>query len=251
MKKNLSSPEFKVTIGNYTLEDGIEVECVSSKKSYCDWCSVELTEELKDQIVINDMDEAVVYMGYNGEYVSVIEGYVRMLKSDYWGKFLIKDDMIKLERNNIKCTFLMCTPQDILKYILGIIGITEYKLSNLKYTEMERFSVPYQNCIDLLKNINAAWKMDVQFYFRNRCFYWGYEEEQNEIYMLEENETILSMNKYNGLWEVETIGIPWIHYGEKINIQHEKYSGTVEVFKTIIKRDRKGFVRMYIYFMGE
>ena len=36
--KKLISPEFRVTVGDYEVTDGIEVECFSSKESHMDWC---------------------------------------------------------------------------------------------------------------------------------------------------------------------------------------------------------------------
>lgn len=70
------------------------------------------------------------------------------------------------------------------------------------------------------------------------------------IYVLEEGETILSLNKYGDLWEAETIAIPWIHHSQEVEVQHSKYSGIVTVEKTIVRSDDTGAVHMYIYFAG-
>lgn len=80
-----------------------------------------------------------------------------------------------------------------------------------------------------------------------KVFYWGTKEEQKEIYVLEEGETILSLNKYGDLWEAETIAIPWIHHSQEVEVQHSKYSGIVTVEKTIVRSDDTGAVHMYIY----
>lgn len=73
---------------------------------------------------------------------------------------------------------------------------------------------------------------------------------RQEIYVLEEGETILSLNKYGDLWEAETIAIPWIHHSQEVEVQHSKYSGIVTVEKTIVRSDDTGAVHMYIYFAG-
>lgn len=58
------------------------------------------------------------------------------------------------------------------------------------------------------------------------------------------------MKKYGDLWEIETLGVPWIHHSQEIEVSHSKYTGTVKVEKTIIRSDSKGYTRMYIYFKG-
>lgn len=117
--KKLISPEFRVTVGDYEISEGIEVECFSSKESHMDWCRVELSPQL-----------------------------------------------------------------------------------------------------------------------------------QGLMYVLEEGETILALNKYGDLWEAETIAIPWIHHSQEVEVQHSKYSGIVTVEKTIVRSDDTGAVHMYIYFAG-
>ena len=55
--KKLISPEFRVTVGDYEVTDGIEVECFSSKESHMDWCRVELSPQLQGVLKFKDMDE--------------------------------------------------------------------------------------------------------------------------------------------------------------------------------------------------
>lgn len=78
-------------------------------------------------------------------------------------------------------------------------------------------------------------------------FHWGTKKEQKEVYVLEEDETIISLNKYGDMWEAETIAIPWIHHSQEVIVEHSKYSGTVVVEKTIVRSDDSGAVHMYIY----
>ena len=102
----------------------------------------------------------------------------------------------------------------------------------------------------LSKQARNAWGIKNPFFFQKKVFYWGTKEEQKEIYVLEEGETILSLNKYGDLWEAETIAIPWIHHSQEVEVQHSKYSGIVTVEKTIVRSDDTGAVHMYIYFAG-
>lgn len=246
--KKLITPEMRVTVGRYIITSGIEVECFSSRESHMDWCRVELSPELQGRLTFEDMDEAQVELGYDGNYDILIAGYVRREKEDYWKEIMIKDDLMKLERVEIKATFIDCEPQDVVRYVLACAGIKDYMLSENNYGKRDRLVIDRRNGIQTLAEINSAWGISLPFYFQNKVFYWGTGQGQDEIYVLEENETILSLGKYGSLWEAETIAIPWIHHSQQVEIHHSKYEGIVEVQKTIIRSDDTGAVHMHIYF---
>lgn len=248
--KKLISPELRVTVGEYELTNGIEVECFSSKESHLDWCRVELSNQFQGVLSVHDMDEAVVELGYDGDYDTLMEGYVRMESEDYWKEIMIKDDLMKLERVKIKGTFVDCEPQDVIRYILTVAGITDYELSSKVYGKRDRFSIEEKDGIKAIAEVNSGWNISAPFFFQNRIFYWGTTKDQDDIYILEEDESILRLNKYGSLWEVETLGIPWIHHSQQVEIRHSKYNGIVEVEKTIVRSDDTGAVHMYIYFKG-
>ena len=131
--KKLISPEFRVTVGDYEVTDGIEVECFSSKESHMDWCRVELSPQLQGVLKFKDMDEASVELGYEDDFDSLIDGYVRCGDTDYWKEIMIKDDMMKLDRVTIKASFVDCEPQDVIRYVLACAGIEDYVLSDEHY----------------------------------------------------------------------------------------------------------------------
>lgn len=248
--RKLMSPEFRITVGDYILTNGIEVECFSNKASHLDWCRVELSNELQGVLSFKDMDEATVELGYDDDFDVLMEGYVRKESEDYWKEIMIKDDLMKLERVNVKGTFIDCEPQDVIRYILTCAGITDYELSPAAYGKKTRFSMEEKDGIKAIAEVNAAWNISAPFFFQNRVFHWGTTKEQEELYILEEGESILSLNKYGDLWEVETLGIPWIHHSQQVEVRHSKYGGTVEVEKVIVRSDDTGAVHMYIYFKG-
>ena len=105
-----------MTVGDYEVTDGIEVECFSSKESHMDWCRVELSPQLQGVLKFKDMDEASVELGYEDDFDSLIDGYVRCGDTDYWKEIMIKDDMMKLDRVTIKASFVDCEPQDVIRY---------------------------------------------------------------------------------------------------------------------------------------
>ena len=250
MRKKLITPEFKVNLKDYILTNGIEVSCFSSRETKCDWCKVELTSQLQKLISYEDFEPMEVQLGYDEDYDTLISGYARRTGNDYWKEILIRDDMIKLERTEIKETFRYCEPQDILKYILNRAGIGNYEISQKSYGSKDVVTINTENGINAIKRINNIWEIENDFFFRNRKFYWGCRPEQDVIYILREDENILSMRKYGELFEIETLGVPWIHHSQLIKVEHSKYGGMPLVEKTIIKSDTEGRVRMFIYFKG-
>lgn len=128
--------------------------------------------------------------------------------------------------------------------------LEDYVLSDEHYGKKDLFVIDRKSGINTIAEVNSSWGIKNPFFFQKKVFYWGTKEEQKEIYVLEEGETILSLNKYGDLWEAETIAIPWIHHSQEVEVQHSKYSGIVTVEKTIVRSDDTGAVHMYIYFAG-
>ena len=137
-----------------------------------------------------------------------------------------------------------------IRYVLACAGIEDYVLSDEHYGKKDLFVIDRKSGINTIAEVNSSWGIKNPFFFQKKVFYWGTKEEQKEIYVLEEGDTILSLNKYGDLWEAETIAIPWIHHSQEVEVQHSKYSGIVTVEKTIVRSDDTGAVHMYIYFAG-
>lgn len=245
--KKLISPSFRINTENYEITGGIEVEYVSSRDARSDWCHIDFATALQGKVDYGDMEQATVELGYEDDYDLLISGYCRKAAGDYWKELLIRDDMIKLERIAVKATFVDCTPQDIIRYVLAQAGITEYRLSDAEYGKKNVFIADKQNGIRIITQVNGTWGIECDFFFKDKVFYWGCTPPQDIMYILEE-DNILSLKKYGRLYEIETFGVPWIHHSQEIEVSHAKYSGIVKVEKTIIKSDANGYTRMYIYF---
>ena len=248
--KKLISPEFKISTEHYEITRGCEVECFSSREARSDWCRVELATQYDGIISYEDNEEAVVELGYDEDYDILLSGYCRKNENDSWKEIMIRDDMIKLEQTMIKATFIDCTPQDAIRYILTQAGISDYVLTDSEYGKKDTFIINKQNGIKAIMEVNSSWGIDNDFFFRNKIFYWGCYPQQDTIYVLTESENILSLHKYGSLWEIETLGVPWIHHSQMIEVEHSKFTGTVKVEKTIVRSDPSGRTRMYIYFKG-
>lgn len=245
--KKLISPEFRINVGFYELTEGMSVECYNSQEPQVDWCRITLDDEYEGLLDIQDMDEAVVDLGYDGDFDTLLEGSVSK-SGDDWKVILIRDDMVKLEGVRITATFVDCVPADVVKYILGRAGITDYSLDDTDYIKKDIFVLDGKRGIEALEEINAFWGLQNKFYFQRKRFYWGTKEPQNEVYVLEEDETLLSLEKSGDMWEAETLGIPWLHPGQAVEISHSSYEGMAEIYKIFVKCDERGFTRMYLYF---
>lgn len=248
--KKLAAPEFRLTIGDVSIQNGIQAECFLGREEKADWCRIILDGALEGRIAIKDMDRAELSLGYDDDFDIIINGYICRSSEDNWREFIIKDDMLLLERCRIAATFLQCTPQDIIRYILTSAGISKYRISNEDFGQLEKVTIPAGTGIGAIKAVNIAYAISVPCYVQNGIFYWGCQEEQKEIYILEEDNSIINLERLGSLWEAETVGIPWAHCGETIEVSHRSASGSFTVEKVIIKSDETGSVRQYIYFKG-
>ena len=166
--KKLISPEFRVTVGDYEVTDGIEVECFSSKESHMDWCRVELSPQLQGVLKFKDMDEASVELGYEDDFDSLSDGYVRCGDTDYWKEIKIKDDMMKLDSLTSKASFVDCEPLDVIRYVLACAGIEDYVLSDEHYGKKDLFGIDRKSGINTIAEVNSSWGIKNPFFFQKK-----------------------------------------------------------------------------------
>lgn len=249
MYKKLVSPEFRINTEKYEITGGAQVECFSSREARSDWCRIDFATAMHGRIAYEDMERATVELGYGDDYDMLLSGYCRKTAGDYWKELLIRDAMIKLERTTVKATFVKCSPQDIIKYVLAQAGVTDYRLSDAEYGVKETFVADRQDGVKTIAQTGSMWGIHCDFFFRDGVFYWGCSPLQDTVYVLEE-QNILSLKKYGELYEIETFGVPWIHHSQTVEVSHAKYAGLAMVEKTIIRSDVNGYTRMFIYFKG-
>lgn len=85
------------------------------------------------------------------------------------------------------------------------------------------------------------------FFFQEKIFHWGTKKEQKELYVLEEDETIISLNKYGDMWEAETIASRGYTIVRRLSWNTVSTAVPLVVEKTIVRSDDSGAVHMYIY----
>lgn len=245
--KALLYPEWRILLGCNVLRNGLQLELMSSKEARADWCQISLDMSLREKLEINDGDIAIIELGYGDDFDCVLTGKVSRPNPKDWPELMIKDDMSKLENIIVKGTFMDCTPQDILKYIMVLSDIETCRFSQQEYGKKNKLTISARNGVEAIKAINASWGIDNNFFIRNSIFYWGIRPEQNYIYTLD-NGNVLDISKLGDCWEVATLGVPWIHHSDLICLNHVKVSGVFEVEKVSIKNDREGCIRQYLYF---
>ena len=245
--RKLITPRFKAIIGDMELSDGITAECYSSTTDRCNYAVIELDKQLIGNVELSDMMHAEVRLGYDDDFDTIVSGYVQLDRSG-GGKVHVLDDTILLMRTRITATFVDSRPQDIIRYGLERAGVMNYQLADTYYPTCVSMPVYNASVLDLIALVNKKWDIDADYYFVNGCFHWDTGTDQEDIYILEEGKNILSYTEFCNEREVKTIGIPWIHQGELVEIHHSRYSGQVRVTATKVKRDEKGQVIMFLTF---
>ena len=243
-------PGIGVQIGAYSIKKGIEIETCSDAESYFDWAKIRFTDPYQTQIGIAKGDEMSIYLGYSGIMEEVFTGYVSSPYNRAQGKneILAKDEMQRLEGVTISETFLDVTPQEIVRYLLEVAGISNFLISQEVYQPTKVVPVAQKNGIQVLEEIRRLWQIQKRFYFSGGVFYWCTNPEQKQTYLFEYGSNIIRLERSMGSWELETVSMPFIHHSQTIKVIHPAYTGSALVKKVLFKTNDAGFIRTYITF---
>lgn len=243
-------PGIGVQIGAYSIKKGIEIETCSDAESYFDWARIRFTDPYQTQIGITKGDEMSIYLGYSGIMEEVFTGYVSSPYNRAQGKneILAKDEMQRLEEVTISETFLDVTPQEIVRYLLAVAGISNFQISQEVYQPKKVVPVAQKNGIQVLEEIRRLWQIQKRFYFSGGVFYWCTDPEQKQTYLFEYGSNIICLERSMGSWELETVSMPFIHHSQTIKVIHPAYTGSALVKKVLFKTNDAGFIRTYITF---
>lgn len=197
--------------------------------------------------------------------INLVEGTYEMTKpSDYMREILPEtkgeydkllkaivsalDEALLLEETVVDGTFLNTTPQEMISFFLSQAGVSQKKLSSVSYPVRKILPIRRQNVVQAIHTINAAWGLKLPFFFSGGTFYWGEKPEQSTVYTFEYGVNIISLGRRGGVWELETVSVPFVRHSHKINVIHPQISGEQEVLKVISTTNDSGFIRTYIYF---
>ena len=250
MTIELFDPTVRAQLGPYTLTSGIAVDVYSSKDTYFDWAKVTFAEAYLGKISLDARQEAAIHMGYGAAQDLVFSGMVSQPYNSAAGQneVLLKDNMLRLEQTYLSDAFLDVRPQEILEALLGQAGISDYQLATGPWAPKPVVPIRRKNGIEVIQQINALWGIDAKFFFSRGVFYWGIVPPQAKSYQFVYGSNILHLTRQGGLWELETVSVPFIHHSDRIAVQAPAVSGTFEVVKTHFSTEQTGFVRAYLYF---
>lgn len=246
----LYDPQIAAQAGAYIFSRGIEVEIYSSKSSYFDWGKIRFTEQFRPRISLSRKDPAAIQMGYGGSLEPVFSGFVskRYDGGAYTNEVTLKDEMLLLEETVINDTFLNTTPQEMISFFLSRAGLSKMKLAEKGYPRRKMLPIREQSVVQAINTVNAAWGLKVPFFFSGGTFYWDEKPEQTKVYTFEYGVNIIRLTRAGGIWELETVSVPFVKHSHKINVIHPKISGEQEVQKVVSTTNDSGFIRTYIYF---
>lgn len=248
--EELYCPQIKVQAGGYSFNQGVEIEVCSARSSHSDWAKIRFTEQFQPEIALNRKDPAAVFLGYGGVLTQVFTGYIAKPfgSGDRACEISMKDNTLLLEETVINDTFLSTTPQELISFFLTKAGITEMKLSPKNYPRRKTISIRRQNAVRAIETVNNAWGIQFPFFFSDGVFYWGEMPDQDKVYTFEYGVNILRLERRGGLWDLETVSVPFVKHSHKINVIHPLICGEREVSKVAFSTNDSGFIRTHIYF---
>ena len=243
-------PQIAAQVGAYSFSSGIEIEISSAKSSYFDWAKIRFTGPFREKIALPRRTTASIALGYGGVLEPVFSGYVDKPAGSGTNadELCLKDETLLLEDTVIHDTFLSTTPQELIAFLLAKAGITRMKLSPKSYPVRKTLPIRQQNAVQAIHTVNAAWGIKPHFFFSGGVFFWDETPEQKKIYTFQYGVNILALNRVNGLWELETVSVPFVKHSHKINLIHPKVRGEREVQMVVFTTNDSGFIRTFLYF---
>ncbi len=250
--QNLFYPVWQAVIGKYSFGEGISIEVFSDKKYLYDWARIRFTRQFNGNISLDRGDEALIRMGYDGRMQDVFRGIVAKSynKATFKDEILLKDYTLKLEDARISGTFLEVTPQDLVRQGLMRAGIGEARLGGGDYPVKKKVAVREKTVAEYLMEVDSLWGIKTTKSFLLGVFYWNEKPEQDDMYLFEYGNNIISLTREQRLWKLETVAVPAVQHSRRIGVKHPEISGTFEVEKVIFSSDDRGFARTKIFFEG-
>ena len=245
MVRTYVNPQFRLILQDTELEGGMYVNYRSSKREHCDICKVSFDDAALGIIYGKNVEDCRVDMGIDDDYENIIDGIGTWETEN--DELIIRDEMKKLLDTTIKAAFVESTPQEAIRYVLALCGIYSFCLDDTVYSTKKTFVIDSLNGCDAIREINTAWGIDVGFYMWDGVFYWGKDREQEEIYEITD-DNILDISCSKGIWEIDVIGIPWLHHSQYINVNCEELIAVGFVESVVIKSANDGSIDMSLRF---
>lgn len=236
------SPEIIIEIGSYTIKKDITAEIRIDLEKAADWAVIKFSDKLLNAVLVSKYDTVKIYIGYNNQYESIFSGFVMSVQNN---EITAKNKFIRLSEIMLTKSFVKCTPQEIIKFILNIAEIESFELNSEPYPIKNLISIRNMNCIEILKYIEIKWRIkDCIYYFDFETFKWNIPKIQTEYFKFEYGENILELqNICPEEWELTTISVPQIKLLDKIVVNHPKLSADMTVTAINFYVNEFGFIR--------
>lgn len=226
------APFVNVTVGPWTTNKTGKVKVISSSINPVDTAEISIPAEgVEVSSIVKDMN-VITFMGYREKGTwPVFAGKVFDIS---WGRNVIiyaKDMMEFLKKTTITKSFVDASPQEIVKYALMKVGISNFTLDNTQLPLKHHFVVKNLNVIQLIKYINQSWGLDWKYYFEPEGnFYWGSWKKSNRynggspIATLEYGISLLELkpsDKETGT--LKTFLLPFIRHSQIVILRDSRF----------------------------
>ena len=225
--------EARLTVGEYLITGGFGMKCILDSSSGSDWAKVTMTEELQDFLKDKNTDECRLELGNSQSCEILISGRGRITSENV---MVIYADEKARQKEGISVFFLDATFQEAVKYILMYYGIENYCLTEQRYGRKQNFKIDARSYTDAFLQLNAIYGTDVDFFNQNGTFYCGVQPDQEEYYVLTDDQ-ILDMEQTGNVWRAEIIPIPGLTARKLVRIECEEYTGMAYVQKCIAESE--------------
>ena len=245
MERSIEGLEFKLTIPGYQAAGGLPVEFYEDDESKPNWARIILPDELLEKITSKTVGDCTLELGSEEDFEVLLEG-TGAISEKQEEVLIIQDGLAMLRKTRICNTFLNCSPQEAVRYILTVAGVQKYYLTDSAMSRKNVFTIDDMDALEALKEINTIYGISIPLRYADGAFWWGVEAEQEAVVLITDSNT-MKLQRIGEIWEAEILTIPWIKTGNLISVDCEEYTGLGLVTKRIMKSTGKR-IDMYINF---
>jgi hypothetical protein len=227
------APAFEIIIGDLEVKKIESFQVRSSRTNPIDCAEINI-DALDLSGTIAKGQPVQIWQGYREKGLwPVFSGSVADTQSKRLFTVYCKDAMEQLRHQTITRSFVDTQPRDVIQYVLGVCGVSNYKLSARTLPRKHTFILAGKNGIEAIKLVNRSWGLDDwRFYFEPTGeFWWGPWEEseryqQGEIVTLEYGRNLLDLTPSDyATGTLKTIALPFVRHSELIKIVDDRFWG--------------------------
>lgn len=245
MERSIEGLELRLTLPGYQASGMMAVEMYEDNTAKPNWARLILPDELLKKTNGKKVGACVLELGKDEEFEVLLEGE-GVISEKQEEVLIIQDGLADLRKTRICNTFLNCTPQEAVRYILTVAGVEEYHLTTEVMSRKDVFTIDDMDALSALCMINTVYGINIAFHYVDGAFWWGMESDQEDVVVITDSNT-MKLQRIGELWEAEILTIPWIRTGNLISVECEEYTGIGLVTKRILKCNGKQ-IDMYINF---